>query len=768
MSVSGVGGGGAGRWVDDSQAPRESAPAPAGAAPAARAAAEPPPVEPGSLKRVYDTWERFLNRTSALFGKDRELDQLSSKVVKAKERAFADRVLTRKELDEIQSLQGLIGKAYVEAAARRGYPPGVPVQTRADAFRVYGEDKEIHFQWLAGQDLRGGAAGELTKALRKGERGASVDALAKKIAFDLVTSPSEAIAADKVHLLRAQLAQVPDRALQEDAFARIAAALDETQRALGVPGAISRAAFEKAARFDSVAAVHETPLPPEIRGTNKLLPNRPIPGWEATTRAAVKASLDDMSAAGTLFLDKVPPGTTPKTVALKIDANLGADGPPSVTDPTATGATIAELLDRSKKQGKAIRFTVGDSAGGENIFLGRTSMDIIRDTGNYHHALKAGLAHAARADGSAAARAALAKVEDAERSGVYFGSKDDKVSTPADRKAAEEAASKYVTVVDYDKAGYTSIDPKLGPAGLAAWGTREFRVAKPWVEADYRIHVTRGVSTHFLAGFTGPTKGLIGLHEFGLRPADQGANKRGLDPLGMFSALSGAQGFGAVIGGRTGLGDIGAKILSAGDEGLKADWRACQSKWDALRASGRAFSIYEKGVADLAAELRRDRDRGMSEPALFDKMRTRTREVLERADEASPGFKQALWDAAHETTRVAMVAGRNLRGLVPKEIRDEDLGARIGLLTSLPYPSDLVIATQPKIGEGGGPDAYHTVRDVGAIVAATDEATADAVAWRRAGRTDSVWETNYPVDAALRYGRGPMHLDEVRDVTRPR
>src|SRR5207244_2791132 len=108
------------------------------------------------------------------------------------------------------------------------------------------------------------------------------------------------------------------------------------------------------------------------------------------------AALDDLQKSGQLFLSKVPAGgARPAEVAVKLDLNFGLEGPPSVSDPAATKATLVELLQRAQADGKSIHLTVGDSAGGENIPLGRTTMDIMRDTGNYAMALKAGLEVAA-------------------------------------------------------------------------------------------------------------------------------------------------------------------------------------------------------------------------------------------------------------------------------------------------------------------------------------------------------------------------------------
>jgi hypothetical protein len=83
---------------------------------------------------------------------------------------------------------------------------------------------------------------------------------------------------------------------------------------------------------------------------------------------------------------------------VKIDLNMGLEGPPSVSDPPATGAVLLELLERGFARGIQLHFTVGDSCGIENAPVGRTSLDILRDTGNYHYALKAALRFVLRRD----------------------------------------------------------------------------------------------------------------------------------------------------------------------------------------------------------------------------------------------------------------------------------------------------------------------------------------------------------------------------------
>src|SRR5262249_3235004 len=162
-----------------------------------------------------------------------------------------------------------------------------------------------------------------------------------------------------------------------------------------------------------------------------------------------------------------------------------------------------------------------DSNGIENAPVGRTSMDVMRETGNYHAALRAGLEFAARPSMPEALRVpawgSLEKLIACERLSppVYFGSSEDRISSPRDLEAAEAAASPRVTCVDYDRAGFRKVAPEFGPLAAAVWGTNLFQIAEPWAAADYRVHVTRGVSNHLFAGWTGALKGLVGLHALG-------------------------------------------------------------------------------------------------------------------------------------------------------------------------------------------------------------------------------------------------------------
>jgi hypothetical protein len=722
---------------------------------------------PDNRIRVSGLADRLLNQLHSLFGHDRELDELSKQVTNLKNEAYSDKRLSPSELETLYTRMAKVEAEYSKYAEKRGFPVGNSRPASPESFKVYREQQEIHFEWFAGKDLRGGALAELTSAIKSGDKG-KVEQLTSKIAFDLVASSNTAVARDKVQLLRAGLSTIDDRPAQLAALASVRSKLEaeltkQWPMSAGRPPPLSVVEFDKAANFKTAVSVHKTKLPAEVAGNNKIFPNKPLPGWEATTRAATKAAMDDLQKNGQLFIDKIPAGSGTADVALKLDLNLGIDGPPSVTDPATTAATVAELLERAQKGGKSIRLSVGDSSGGENVAMGRTSMDIMRDTGNYHYALKAGLAHAA-AEGDGAAKDALAKINAVEARGVFFGSKDDKVSTRADLAAAEKAASKYVVCIDYDQAGFTKVDPQLGPIGLAQWGAKDFQIAKPWAEADYRVHVARSLSTHIMAGWTGSAKGLIGLHAFGLRPADQGADMRGDSLVSTLPLLTQATGFMAIFQHRSGIPDLIAKVASAGDPALTKLLKDTEAKWSSLASTGAAWSSFSKEAKALAEELKRDQKAGMSQPQLMDKMRSRTREALDRADKLSPGFRQAVWDASASGTRFAMVAGYRFRGVIPAELRDESLGMRIGLLSQLPYQSDLVIKAQPKMGEGGGPDAYETVKDVGVIIAGTSEAATDAAAWKAAGKKDNLWKVNFPLNAGLIFGRGPMHADEIQEL----
>ena len=721
----------------------------------------------GLVNNLFGNADRLLNRLDSLFGGNRELDALSAEVTSLKSQAYSDNKLSSTELDAIQARMAKVEASFAKYAADKGYPVGVDRPADPESFKLYKADQQIQFEWFAGKDLRGGALGDLVNAAKSGNN-KQIESISNRIAMDLIASPNSAVAIDKVQLMRAGLSLVDNRATQLQVLATVRRKLEGELTAGGPIGAgrtpaISLADFDKASTFKTLVSVQQTPLPPQVKGTDKIFPNAPIPGWEATTAAATKAAMNDLSKSGQLFIDKIPPGAGTANVAVKLDLNFGADGPPSVSDPTATKATISELLERAKAQGKSIHLTVGDSAGGENVPLGRTTMDIMRNTGNYHEALKAGLQFAV-AQGDPSAKASLDKINAAEARGVFFGGKDDKVSTPADLAAAEQAASKYVTCVDYDKAGFVKTDPQLGPIGLATWGTKDFQIAKPWAEADYRVHVARGLSTHLLAGWTGSVKGLIGLHAFGLRPVDQGQDKLGIDALAMLPLLTQSGGFASFLAGRNGVIDFAAKVLALGDPVRSAQLSHATKLWTDLSTHTQAWSGYQKDVQALAVQLKKDQAGGADPVALMNSMRWGMRAALDRADAITPGFRQQFHDAAAEGTRAFLPLAYRFRELAPPEMRDEQAGMRIGLLTQLPYQSDLVIKSQSKMGEGGGPDSYAHVKDVGVLIAGTNEAATDAAAWKASGKTSNLWAENFPLHGGLVFGRGPMSMDEITDL----
>ncbi len=694
------------------------------------------------------------------------LDGLSQQVTQLKSRLYADEKLSPGELQQLETKMQQVQSSFSSYAARQGYPVGQTRPASPESFKLYREQQEISFEWFAGKDLRSGAVGQLNQALEAGDP-KQVDSLVHKMALDIEASPSEAVAKDKVRLLRASLATLDDRGQQTAVLSSLRTRLDSLQQDFPAakPAVLTPAAFDSVANFKTEISEQKLNLPDSIRGTDKIMPNRPIPGWEAETARATHAAFDQMDQGGQLFLDKIPPGAGTAEVAVKLDLNFGADGPPSVSDPAATKATCLELLERAEAKGKSIHLTVGDSIGGENAPLGRTTPDVERDTGNYAMALKAGLEFAAK-KGEPGAAASLAKVNAAEARGVYFGSKDDKVSTPADLAAAEQAAARYVTVVDFDKAGFDPVEPNLGPMGMAAWGTNEFNIAKPWAEADYRVHVARGTSTHLLAGWTGSVKGLIGLHAFGLRPADQGMKKLGVDPVQLLPVLAGAGGFAEFMAGRTGLTGLAASLLALGNPELSKLYDSALTKWADLSKRGPAWTAYQADVQALAGKLRQMSAQGASRVQLQDAMRWGMRGALDHADQLSPGFRQEAFDAATDGTRAFERVAYNFRELAPPEMRDEQMGQRIGLLTQLPYQSDLVVKSQAKMGTGGGPDSYDHVRDVGDLIVGTNDAATDAAAWKASGQPGNLWAENDPLYASLAFGGGPMHDDEIVRLNR--
>jgi hypothetical protein len=285
-------------------------------------------------------------------------------------------------------------------------------------------------------------------------------------------------------------------------------------------------------------------------------------------------------------------------------------------------------------------------------------------------------------------------------------------------------------------------------------------MAKPWADSDFRVHVARGLSTHTLAAWTGALKGLIGLHGFGLRPADQSGDKTGQNAVDLFGLLAGSTGFMAMFARRAGVPPILSQLFASGG----AEANAVKQRWEQVMNDGQAGAYFKSETRKLADELKRDQQAGMHEVQVYEKMRDRTRAILVECDKKSPGFSQKMWDAAHDATEFAMknLAREPLRQVIPAESRDEKIGSRIGLLTHLPYQSDLVVQSQAKIGVGGGPDAYREVRDVGHVAVGTDEASLDMIAWQEAKQPGNMFELNFPLLWAARFGNAPMHMDEIR------
>jgi hypothetical protein len=269
--------------------------------------------------------------------------------------------------------------------------------------------------------------------------------------------------------------------------------------------------------------------------------------------------------------------------------------------------------------------------------------------------------------------------------------------------------------------------------------------------------VTRGCSTHLFAKWTGAVKGLIGLHALGLRPADQGLNELGQSALEMLVMMMHLSGFNGIIGTKSGLGDLNK---AAPNEALVKStemWNRLSRTADLLAG----WNYWVAGTFTLHSDLRDEMKAGRPETEVMAKMRRMTCGILDEADRRSPGFRKALWAAVYDGTRSGLIGTWRVRDMIPVSMRDERMGMRIGLLSQVPWQAELVVQGLPKIGIGGGPDAYETVRDVGAIVAGTDEVAVDVTALRAAGVEGNPWEYNFPIFGALQFGRGPALWDEI-------
>ena len=56
------------------------------------------------------------------------------------------------------------------------------------------------------------------------------------------------------------------------------------------------------------------------------------------------------------------------------------------------------------------------------------------------------------------------------------------------------------------------------------------------------------------------------------------------------------------------------------------------------------------------------------------------------------------------------------------------------------------------------------MKDVGVLIAGTNDAATDAAAWKASGKTDNLWAANFPLHGGLVFGRGPMSMDEITDL----
>jgi hypothetical protein len=238
----------------------------------------------------------------------------------------------------------------------------------------------------------------------------------------------------------------------------------------------------------------------------------------------------------------------------------------------------------------------------------------------------------------------------------------------------------------------------------------------------------------------------------------------GMSPLDVLSAVMRSGSFTGLFATRVGIPDFGVLASNCGDGNCLDLVAKATASWGELSRFAEGRAIWKEGAEKLEAELRRDQEAGEPITSMMLKMRRGTAALLARCEQASPGFRDSLDQGVVDGTRAFLLTTWRIREMVPPTMRDERMGMRIGLLSRLPHQADLVVQSLPKIGLGGGPDAYFDVRDVGVVVAGTDEISVDLVALREAGVEGNPWAYNHPIHGALQFGSGPMCWDEIRVI----
>jgi hypothetical protein len=241
--------------------------------------------------------------------------------------------------------------------------------------------------------------------------------------------------------------------------------------------------------------------------------------------------------------------------------------------------------------------------------------------------------------------------------------------------------------------------------------------------------------------------------------------RRGESPLDILIAILHTGSFTGMFASRANVPDFAAIAASCHDLQCQTAIRESTQDWTGLSQFARGRAVWTEGAIAVDAELRRDRDAGLGDMEIMAKMRRRMAALVTQAEEASPGFRASLTQGVAGGTRAFLLTMWRMREHLPQEMRDESMGLRIGLLSRLPYQADLVVQGLPKIGLGGGPDAYFDVRDAGIVVAGTDEISVDLTAIREAGIDGNPWSFNHPIHGALQFGRGPMCWEEIRNVS---
>jgi hypothetical protein len=617
------------------------------------------------------------------------------------------------------------------------------------AFAVRGAVQDIYFGDLIGpsaQFLHGGYLGRFREQIQSDEPDTvQLKRLAYWIGSDLTTEKDQDIAQAKVRLTQLALAEIGDYDTQRKAVGMISDAMKEQSLLPGQRSYINGAQFDTAMSQTAQVAVRRMKTHPDlfdpVNNRYRVMESRPRTDADKFTEdlsAQLSSARTDLARSKSLFYGRLSRDTQ-STVAIKVDANMGVDLSPTVTQGELVYSFLTDSFKRADVYGKDILHRIVESNGAENFYIGRETPDTLRDIGVFHYAMKAGLERAsseATADSPERSEAdrLLSNIKSAQDAGVFYGSSAHRISMgrlPNEKMRdwvgrfkqtviapAELAARKYVRMTDPDNdpleegGGFRKKDFAPGVLELATYGGGELQVMNAWEDADARVLLTRGCTPHVIPGLTGPGKCMIGLVLTGTRPADTTVNRGGFSIVDLFPAIATSTGLGSIMG-RGGFADIIKDVLAGdGRPEVKRDCDAFKAAWAKLESRADALEFFQGKVAEIHEYLRNE-TQGKTEAERFAYMRKAVKDALMDADDVNPGFFDDYWEAARQGTRMAERATAVVGGLIPDENRGAGIGPQIGLMQmTLEQPDEVWTLQEVKVdmdpsNKGrSGPDAF--------------------------------------------------------------